>query len=73
MRPVPLYAYLRGLPRHRPGVPPAVVVSVPVAAHASAAAAEPEARNPPVVVPPAVGAGGAEMEVVQQSVSRSLS
>ena len=67
MRPVPLYAYLRGLPRHRPGVPPAVVVPVPVAAHAAAAAsaAEPEAGNPPVVVPPAVGAGGAEMEDIR--------
>ena len=59
------YPYLRGLPRHRPRVPPAVVVPVPLAAHAAASAAEPEAGNPPVVVPPAVGAGGAEIEVIQ--------
>ena len=60
------YPYLRGLPRHRPRVPPAVVVPVSVAAHAAAAtAAEPEAGNPPVIVPPAVRAGGTEMEVIR--------
>ena len=41
---------------------------MPVAADAPApaAAAEPEARDPPVVVPPAVGAGGAEIMVIQE-------
>ena len=39
---------------------------MPVAADAPAPAAEPEARDPPVVVPPAVGAGGAEIMVIQE-------
>ena len=58
------FPYLRRLPRHRPRVSSAVVVAVPVAADAPAAAAEPgQARDPPVV-PVAVGAGGAGMEEV---------